>query len=110
MVDLAGDSLSNLSLVLRKTSPRLNAPGLLARCCGLGEGFDGRGGVVGEGVRRGEVLVGMVEAFGPGEEERVLPRVCHLFEVRVPSDVIYSMSGISFCHACMSSYDNAFHV
>lgn len=87
MADLASDSLSNLSLVLRKTSPRLNAPGLLARCCGLVE-----------------VLVGIVGAFGPGEEERVLPCVCEFFEVRVWYDVIYSIHRISFCYSCIRSY------
>lgn len=68
---MARDSLSNLSLILRKTGPALNAPGLVAHCCGLSEGSGGDGGV----------FVGMVGAFGLGEE-KVLPYLCQLFEVR----------------------------
>eukprot|EP00904_Undaria_pinnatifida_P009295 jgi/Undpi1/5496/HiC_scaffold_2.g00775.m1 len=75
MVDVAQDSLSNISLILRKTSPALNAPGLVAHCCGLGEGGGSRGGA--------GVLVEMVAVFGggPAEEDKVLPCVCRVFEV-----------------------------
>lgn len=82
MADVARDSLSNLSLILRKTGPALDTPGLVARFCGLGGGEGGRGGAAGGNGGRGGggVLVAVVAAFGMGEE-KMLPHLCHLFEV-----------------------------
>ena len=100
MVDVARDSLSNLSLILHKTAPTLNASGIVAHSCGLGlggDGFDGVGAASGGGGGAGGVgvLFGVIGAFGPGEEERVLPHVCRVFEVSVrrcffPSQVYYT--------------------
>lgn len=94
MADVARDSLSNISLILRKTGPALDSPGLVAHCCGLGSGGGvasggsggggGRGGVAGEAVGNGGVgggvLVAVVVSFGLGEE-KMLPHLCRLFEV-----------------------------
>lgn len=100
MADVARDSLSNISLILRKTGPALDTPGLVAHCCGLGGatsgggaagcinggGGGGNGGgsggdAVGDGSGGGGgVLVAVVAAFGLGEDN-MLPHLCRLFEV-----------------------------
>ncbi|CAM9973938.1 unnamed protein product [Sphacelaria rigidula] len=69
---IASDALSNMSLILRKSSPALGAPNLVAGFCGAaGPGAPGAGG-------RG-LLVEMVGACGE-EEERLLSGLCQVFE------------------------------
>lgn len=77
MGEIALESLSNLALILRKSDPTLDSPGLVAAFCG--GGGDGGGGGAGAGAGRG-LLVDMVEAFGEGEE-KVLSGICQVFEV-----------------------------
>lgn len=99
LADVARDSLSNLSLILGKTGPALDAPGLVAHCCGLGEGS-----TVGDssGGGGGGVLVAMVDAFSGGEE-KMLPHLCRLFEVG-PLLIICRLSFFILCSSLVVSW------